>query len=58
MSASANISATSCSTGRKTSCEEAKETLQHLQDENNVNHPDLADRASTETDRAHRTARP
>ena len=30
---------------------EAKETLQHLQDEN-VNHPDLADRASSETDRA------
>jgi DnaK suppressor protein len=30
---------------------EAKETLQHLQDEN-VNHPDIADRASSETDRA------
>ena len=30
---------------------EAKETLQHLQDENQ-NHPDLADRASFETDRA------
>jgi DnaK suppressor protein len=30
---------------------EAKETLQHLQEEN-VNHPDLADRASSETDRA------
>ena len=30
---------------------EAKETLQHLQDENE-NHPDLADRASSETDRA------
>ena len=30
---------------------EAKETLQHLQDENQ-NHPDLADRASSETDRA------
>src|SRR3982751_6726432 len=30
---------------------EAKETLQHLQDEN-VNHHDLADRASSETDRA------
>src|SRR6476660_2994703 len=30
---------------------EAKETLQHLQDENQ-NHPDLADRASTETERA------
>src|SRR3954469_24628860 len=30
---------------------EAKDTLQHLKDEN-VNHPDLADRASSETDRA------
>jgi DnaK suppressor protein len=30
---------------------EAKLTLQQLQDEN-VNHPDLADRASSETDRA------
>ena len=30
---------------------EAKETLQHLQDENQ-NHPDLADRASSESDRA------
>src|SRR6202000_2590413 len=30
---------------------EAKETLQHLQDENQ-NHPDLADRAPSETDRA------
>ena len=30
---------------------EAKETLAHLQDENE-NHPDLADRASSETDRA------
>src|SRR5215468_6733737 len=30
---------------------EAKETLQHPQDENQ-NHPDLADRASSETDRA------
>jgi len=30
---------------------EAKETLQHLQDENQ-NHPDLADRASSETDRS------
>ena len=30
---------------------EAKETLQHLQQENE-NHPDLADRASSETDRA------
>src|SRR2546421_8171030 len=30
---------------------EAKETLAHLQDENQ-NHPDLADRASSETDRA------
>jgi DnaK suppressor protein len=30
---------------------EAEETLQHLQDESQ-NHPDLADRASSETDRA------
>jgi DnaK suppressor protein len=30
---------------------EARETLQHLQDENQ-NHPDLTDRASSETDRA------
>jgi DnaK suppressor protein len=30
---------------------EARDTLQHLQDEQ-VNHPDLADRASSETDRA------
>ena len=30
---------------------EAKQTLQHLQEEY-VNHPDLADRASSETDRA------
>jgi len=30
---------------------EAKETLQHLQDENQ-NHPDLADRASSESERA------
>jgi len=30
---------------------EASETLQHLQDDNQ-NHPDLADRASSETDRA------
>ena len=30
---------------------EAKETLQHLQEEN-LNHPDLADLASSETDRA------
>lgn len=30
---------------------EAKETLNHLQEENQ-NHPDLADRASSETDRA------
>jgi len=30
---------------------ESKETLQHLQNENE-NHPDLADRASSETDRA------
>ena len=31
--------------------ERGQDTLQHLQDEN-VNHPDLADRASSETDRA------
>jgi len=30
---------------------EAKDTLQHLQEENQ-NHPDIADRASSETDRA------
>jgi DnaK suppressor protein len=30
---------------------EARDTLQHLQDDNQ-NHPDLADRASSETDRA------
>ena len=30
---------------------EAKETLLHLQEEN-VNHPDLADRSSSETDRS------
>jgi DnaK suppressor protein len=30
---------------------EARDTLQHLQDENQ-NHPDIADRASSETDRA------
>ncbi|SFO66382.1 transcriptional regulator, TraR/DksA family [Cohaesibacter marisflavi] len=30
---------------------ESRETLQHLQDENS-NHPDLVDRASSETDRA------
>jgi DnaK suppressor protein len=30
---------------------ESRETLQHLQDEN-TNHPDFADRASSETDRA------
>ncbi len=30
---------------------ESKETLQHLQDES-LNHPDLADRASSETERA------
>ncbi|MGE3147852.1 MAG: RNA polymerase-binding protein DksA [Pseudorhodoplanes sp.] len=30
---------------------ESRDTLQHLQDEN-VNHPDLADRASSETDRS------
>jgi DnaK suppressor protein len=31
--------------------EESRETLEHLQDEN-WNHPDLVDRASSETDRA------
>jgi DnaK suppressor protein len=31
--------------------QESKETLEHLQDENQ-NHPDLVDRASSETDRA------
>ena len=31
--------------------QEARETLQHLQDESQ-NHPDIADRASSETDRA------
>src|ERR1700754_4534626 len=31
--------------------EESRETLEHLQDENQ-NHPDLVDRASSETDRA------
>jgi DnaK suppressor protein len=36
---------------RDDSLKEAKETLQHLQDESQ-NHPDLADRASSETDRA------
>ena len=30
---------------------ESRETLQHLQDES-TNHPDIADRASSETDRA------
>ncbi|HLH91406.1 MAG TPA: RNA polymerase-binding protein DksA [Xanthobacteraceae bacterium] len=38
-------------TWREDILKEAKETLQHLQDENQ-NHPDLADRASSETDRA------
>src|SRR3954468_10010244 len=38
-------------TWREDILREAKETLQHLQDENQ-NHPDLADRASSETDRA------
>ena len=36
---------------REAILKEAKETLQHLQDDNQ-NHPDLADRASSETDRA------
>ena len=38
-------------TWREDILKEAKETLQHLQEENQ-NHPDLADRASSETDRA------
>jgi DnaK suppressor protein len=38
-------------TWREEILKEARETLQHLQDENQ-NHPDLADRASSETDRA------
>ena len=38
-------------TWREYILKEAKETLQHLQEENQ-NHPDLADRASSETDRA------
>ncbi|HMK70597.1 MAG TPA: RNA polymerase-binding protein DksA [Xanthobacteraceae bacterium] len=36
---------------REAILKEARETLQHLQDDNQ-NHPDLADRASSETDRA------
>jgi DnaK suppressor protein len=36
---------------RENILKEARETLQHLQDESQ-NHPDLADRASSETDRA------
>ena len=51
MSGNANISETSCRTGRKTSCARARKRSLHLQDENNVL-PDLADRASTETDRS------
>ena len=38
-------------TWREAILKEAKETLLHLQEENQ-NHPDLADRASSETDRA------
>jgi len=38
-------------TWREDILKEAKETLVHLQEENQ-NHPDLADRASSETDRA------
>src|SRR5215472_4689332 len=38
-------------TWREDILKEAKETLQHLQEESE-NHPDLADRASSETDRA------
>ncbi len=41
----------SCSPGRKRSFENRRPRLQQLQEEN-VNHPDLADRASSETDRA------
>ena len=48
--ASGSISARNCSRGRR-NLKEAKETLAHLQAENE-NHPDLADRASSETDRA------
>ena len=49
--ADATISARSSLSWREDILKEAKETLQHLQDEN-ANHPDLADRASSETDRA------
>ena len=38
-------------TWREEILREARETLQHLQDESQ-NHPDFADRASSETDRA------
>jgi DnaK suppressor protein len=38
-------------TWREDILREARDTLQHLQDENQ-NHPDIADRASSETDRA------
>ena len=38
-------------TWREDILKEAKETLLHLQEENQ-NHPDIADRASSETDRA------
>jgi DnaK suppressor protein len=38
-------------TWREDILKESKETLQHLQEENQ-NHPDIADRASSETDRA------
>ncbi len=38
-------------TWREEILKEAKETLAHLQEENQ-NHPDIADRASSETDRA------
>ena len=41
----------SCSPGRRKSCKKAGRPWQTLQ-EDNVNHPDLADRASSETDRA------
>ena len=51
MSGSASIFAPSCRVGRKDILQEGKETLLHLQDENK-DLPDLADRASSETDRS------
>ena len=41
----------SCSIGKRISCAKSRETVTHLQTETE-NHPDLADRASSETDRA------